>query len=162
MGVDSPDEAWMRQALQQAQVAADCDEVPVGAVLVDSDGELIAAGHNRPISSHDPTAHAEIVTLREAAKRKSNYRLPGTTLYVTLEPCAMCVGAIVQARVGRVVFGANEPRTGAIESAHQLFARGSFNHQPVVEGGVLAKECSDIMRRFFAGKRKKNSGPRGC
>ena len=143
----------MRQALEQAQHAAELDEVPVGAVLVDADGELVASGHNRPISSNDPSAHAEIVTLRAAALIKSNYRLPDTTLYVTLEPCTMCVGAIVQTRVARVVYGAREPKTGAIESAHQLFETGSFNHRPEIDGGVLGDECSEIMTRFFAAKR---------
>ena len=144
----------MRQALEQARRAAELDEVPVGAVLVDATGELIASGHNQPISSTDPSAHAEIVTLRAAALIKSNYRLPDTTLYVTLEPCTMCVGAIVQARVARVVYGAREPRTGAIESAHQLFETGTFNHRPEIDGGVLAHECSDIMTQFFENKRR--------
>ena len=108
------DAAWMQQALAQAQIAAERDEVPVGAVLVDAAGELIAAGHNQPISACDPSAHAEIVVLRAAAQKLGNYRLPDTTLYVTLEPCTMCVGALVHARVGRLVYGAAEPKTGAI------------------------------------------------
>ncbi len=145
--------AWMRQALAQAQVAADLDEVPVGAVLVGAAGELLAIGHNQPISAHDPSAHAEIVALRAAAKKLGNYRLPDTTLYVTLEPCTMCVGALVHARVGRLVYAATEPKTGAIESAQQLFETGKFNHQPEVEGGVLAAECSALLTRFFERKR---------
>jgi tRNA(adenine34) deaminase len=140
MGVS--DAAWMRQALAQAQIAAERDEVPVGAVLVDSAGELIAAG-----------AHAEIIVLRAAAQKLGNYRLPDTTLYVTLEPCTMCVGALVHARVGRLVYGAAEPKTGAIESAQRLFETGKFNHQPHIESGVLAKECSTLLSRFFAKKR---------
>jgi len=143
----------MRQALAQARIAADLDEVPVGAVLVDAAGELIAVGHNQPISTQDPSAHAEIVTLRAAAQKLGNYRLPDTTLYVTLEPCTMCVGALVHARVGRLVYGATEPKTGAIESAQQLFETVRFNHRPVIEGGVLAEECAALLTRFFENRR---------
>lgn len=148
------DEYWMRQALQQAQKAACFDEVPVGAVLVDQSGELIASGHNQPITSVDPTAHAEIVVLRAAAKALDNYRLPDTTLYVTLEPCTMCVGAIIQARITRLVYGATEPRAGAIESALQLFENTRFNHYPQVSSGVLEQECSMCLSDFFSNKRK--------
>jgi tRNA(adenine34) deaminase len=147
------DAAWMQQALAQAQIAAERDEVPVGAVLVDAAGELIAAGHNQPITACDPSAHAEIVVLRAAAQKLGNYRLPDTTLYVTLEPCTMCVGALVHARVGRLVYGAAEPKTGAIESAQRLFETGKFNHQPELEAGVLANECSALLSQFFAKKR---------
>jgi len=147
------DAAWMQQALAQAQIAAERDEVPVGAVLVDSAGELIAAGHNQPITACDPSAHAEIVVLRAAAQQLGNYRLPDTTLYVTLEPCTMCVGALVHARVGRLVYGAAEPKTGAIESAQRLFETGKFNHQPELEAGVLAAECSALLTQFFENKR---------
>ena len=147
------DAAWMQQALAQAQIAAERDEVPVGAVLVDSAGELIAAGHNQPITACDPSAHAEIVVLRAAAQKLGNYRLPDTTLYVTLEPCTMCVGALVHARVGRLVYGAAEPKTGAIESAQRLFETGKFNHQPLVEAGVQAAECSALLTQFFENKR---------
>jgi tRNA(adenine34) deaminase len=160
MGVITPtgqakdDAFWMQQALEQARLAAARDEVPVGAVLVDKTGECIAGGHNQPIAAHDPTAHAEIMVLREAAKRLQNYRLPDTTLYVTLEPCTMCVGALVQVRVGRLVYGAVEPKTGAIESAHQLFEKGHFNHYPEVQGGVLDTECSALMSAFFEQKRR--------
>ena len=148
------DEYWMRQALKQARYAERCDEVPVGAVLVSKSGELIACGHNQPITTLDPTAHAEIVVIREAAKGLQNYRLPGTTLYVTLEPCAMCVGALVQARVSRIVFGALEPKTGAIQSAHRFFESAQFNHYPQILGGVLDTECSDLISKFFQLKRQ--------
>ena len=144
----------MQQALAQAQAAATKDEVLVGAVLVDDAGELITAGHNQPISASDPSAHAEIVVLRAAAQKLGNYRLPGTTLYVTLEPCVMCVGALVHARIGRLVYGATEPKTGAIESAHRLFETGKFNHRPEVEAGVLADECAALITQFFEHKRK--------
>jgi tRNA(adenine34) deaminase len=120
---------------------------------VDAAGELIAAGHNQPISACDPSAHAEIVVLRAAAQKLGNYRLPDTTLYVTLEPCTMCVGALVHARVGRLVYGAAEPKTGAIESAQRLFETGKFNHQPELKAGVLANECSALLSQFFAKKR---------
>lgn len=143
----------MQQALGQAQIAADKDEVPVGAVLIDAAGNLIAAGHNQPITACDPSAHAEMVVLRAAAQKLGNYRLPATTLYVTLEPCTMCVGAMVHARVSRLVYGATEPKTGAIESAQRLFETGKFNHQPQVEAGVLADECSAVLTRFFEQKR---------
>lgn len=156
MGVNQQenDEYWMRQALQQAQKAADSDEVPVGAVLVDQSGECLASGHNQPISAVDPTAHAEIVVLREAAKRMNNYRLPDTTLYITLEPCTMCVGALVQARVARIVFAASEPKAGAIVSALRLFETGRFNHQPEIDSGVLEAESSSLLANFFQQKRQ--------
>lgn len=156
MGVNQQenDEYWMRQALQQAQKAADKDEVPVGAVLVDQSGECLASGHNQPISAVDPTAHAEIVVLREAAKRMNNYRLPDTTLYITLEPCTMCVGALVQARVARIVFAASEPKAGAIVSALRLFETGRFNHQPEIDSGLLEAESSSLLANFFQQKRQ--------
>lgn len=144
----------MRQALEQARRAAAADEVPVGAVLIDAGGELLAAGHNQPIAAQDPSAHAEIVVLREGAKKCGNYRLPGTTLYVTVEPCTMCVGALVHARVGRVVYGATEPKTGAVESAHRLFDSGEFNHRPEIVGGILAADCAALLSEFFAAKRQ--------
>jgi tRNA(Arg) A34 adenosine deaminase TadA len=143
----------MRHALEQARIAADQNEVPVGAVLIDAAGELIACGYNQPISAHDPSAHAEIVALRAAARKLGNYRLPDTTLYVTLEPCTMCVGALVHARVGRLVYGTTEPKTGAIESAQRLFDTGKFNHQPQIEAGVLAAECSALLTQFFENRR---------
>ena len=143
----------MGEALQLARQAAGKDEVPVGAVLINENNELIASGHNQPISSCDPTAHAEIMVLREAATKLNNYRLPNTTLYVTLEPCTMCVGALVLARVKRIVYGAVEPKTGAIESAHQLFAQEKFNHLPQIVGGVMADECAELLSNFFRQKR---------
>jgi len=126
--------------------------VPVGAVLV-RDGELLGQGFNSPISSFDPTAHAEVVALRNASLLAQNYRLPGTTLYVTIEPCTMCVGALMHARVERVVFGAPEPRAGAVISQHQLGAHPAFNHRLDVQGGVLEEECAALMRNFFRRKR---------
>jgi tRNA(adenine34) deaminase len=146
------DEHWMQLALEQAQLAAVNGEVPVGAVLVKED-ELIASGFNQPISGCDPSAHAEIVVLRAAAKKLSNYRLPATTLYVTIEPCTMCVGALIHARVERLVFGAPEPRAGAIISAARLLEGAQFNHRIAVQGGVLAEQCSAVMQKFFREKR---------
>jgi tRNA(adenine34) deaminase len=148
------DSDWMQQALAQAGIAASMNEVPVGAVLVDADGQLLAAGHNQPISACDPSAHAEIVTLRQAALKLENYRLPNTTLYVTLEPCTMCVGALVHARVKRLVYAASEPRSGAIESAQRLFETGEYNHRPEIEGGLLAAESSALLTAFFKARRR--------
>ena len=152
------DEYWMRLALEQARQGASRDEVPVGALIVDAEGMLISAGHNQPISALDPTAHAEIVVLRAAARQLKNYRLPGTTLYVTLEPCTMCVGALVQARVARIVFGALEPKAGSIQSAQRLFESGQFNHIPQITGGILEAECAFVLSDFFQRRRaaKKN------
>ena len=146
-------EFWMRQALQQAELAASVGEVPVGAVLVDANNQLLAAGHNSPIIKHDPTAHAEIVVLREAAQRLGNYRLVDTALYVTLEPCVMCVGAMIHARVNRLVYGATEHKTGAIESRVNLLEQALFNHQIDVQAGVLATPCADILSDFFRRRR---------
>ncbi len=153
MTITTTDEAWMQIALEQARLGADENEVPVGAVVVDAENRLIAAGHNRPIGRHDPTAHAEIMALREAALKTGNYRLIDTTLYVTLEPCVMCVGAMIQARVKRLVYGANEPKTGAIESSCRLLDDVCFNHQIDIQGGILAEPCADIMSAFFARRR---------
>jgi tRNA(adenine34) deaminase len=152
--MSNTDTDWMQLALDQARTAAGMNEVPVGAVLVDADGQLLAAGHNQPISSCDPSAHAEIITLRAAALKLNNYRLPNTTLYVTLEPCTMCVGALVHARIKRLVYAASEPRSGAIESAQQLFATGDYNHRPEVEGGLLAAESSALLTAFFKARRR--------
>jgi tRNA(adenine34) deaminase len=147
------DVAFMRQALALAQRAAAEGEVPVGAVLV-RDGTVIGTGWNRPIASHDPTAHAEICALRDAAEREGNYRLPGATLYVTLEPCPMCAGAVVHARVERVVFGASDPRSGAAGSVFDLLPSDArFNHRTLCSGGVLAQECGELLRAFFRARR---------
>lgn len=142
----------MRLALEQARYANDLGEVPVGAVVV-RDGELIATGYNRPIGQHDPTAHAEIVALRKAAEVLGNYRLPGCALYVTLEPCMMCSGAMMHARLAHVVYGASDPKTGVCGSVLDLFAQEKLNHHTVVTGGVLAEECGALLKSFFAGRR---------
>ncbi|HYC35497.1 MAG TPA: tRNA adenosine(34) deaminase TadA [Usitatibacter sp.] len=146
------DEAFMREALALAGEAAREGEVPVGAVLVRA-GRIIGRGYNRPISSSDPTAHAEIVALRGAAAAEGNYRLPGCELFVTLEPCAMCVGALVHARLARVVYGARDPKTGACGSIVDLPAIAHWNHHGVFAGGVLAEECGALLKGFFAGRR---------
>ncbi len=148
----SQDAHWMRLALAQAHAAVQAGEVPVGAVVV-KEGELIATGRNAPITAHDPSAHAEIVALRAAAQRLGNYRLDGCTLYVTLEPCAMCSGAMLHARLARVVFGAADPKTGAAGSVLNLFAQPALNHQTQLQGGVLAYECAALLRGFFAQRR---------
>lgn len=145
-------EKWMRHALSLAHRAEAEGEVPVGALIVRK-GELIAEGWNQPVMSHDPTAHAEVMALRAAGIAENNYRLLDTTLYVTLEPCVMCAGAIIHARVGRVVYGAKDPRVGAAGSAFSLLGSDRFNHVVEVEGGVLAEECSDLLRRFFKARR---------
>jgi tRNA(adenine34) deaminase len=146
------DRRLMRRALDLAHSARDAGEIPVGAVLV-AEGVVIGEGCNRPISSRDPTAHAEIQALRQGALRIGNYRLPGSVLYVTLEPCAMCAGALMHARVARVVFGAPDPKTGACGSVVNLFAEPRLNHHAEVQAGVLAEECGDLMRAFFAARR---------
>ena len=143
----------MGRALELAREAADNGEVPVGAVLV-KDGEIIAEGFNHPIGLNDPTAHAEIMTLRRAGLALQNYRLVDTTLYVTLEPCAMCAGAMVHARVGRLVYGATEPRTGAAGSIVNIVEHDALNHRMAVTGGVCAPEASLMLREFFAARRK--------
>ena len=146
------DEAFMRSALDLAACAAELGEVPVGAVLV-MNGEVLGQGYNHPIAAHDPTAHAEIQALREAAQRVGNYRLPGATLYVTLEPCVMCAGAIMHARVARVVFGAPDPKTGACGSVVDLFSESRLNHHAQVRGGILGDACGALLREFFAARR---------
>lgn len=148
------DEQWMQCALALAKKAAELGEVPVGAVLV-MDGQLIGEGWNQPVSQHDPSAHAEIIALRYAASALQNYRLPGTTLYVTIEPCSMCAGAIIHARVSRVVFGAAEPRAGAAGSAWNLLQNEKLNHQVALTHGVLAAECGQLLKDFFQMRRKK-------
>lgn len=149
---DISDEHWMRQALALAIRAETQDEVPVGAVLV-QDNKLLGEGWNQPIGRCDPTAHAEIMAIRAAAETVNNYRLAGTTLYVTLEPCAMCVGAIIHARISRLVFGAADPKTGAAGSVMTLISDEHFNHKVDVTGGVLAIECGDLLKRFFQKRR---------
>ena len=147
-----PDQDFMQLALQQAQRAWKLGEVPVGAVVV-KDGVVIASGCNAPIGSHDPTAHAEIVALRAAADKLGNYRLPGCELYVTLEPCVMCSGAMMHARLARVVYGAADPKTGACGSVLNLFEHDQLNHHTEVVGGVLADEAGAMLRGFFAERR---------
>jgi tRNA(adenine34) deaminase len=151
------DIAWMQLALAQAAQAQLLGEVPVGAVLVDAQGELLATGFNRTIIDHDPTAHAEIVALRAGAQQVKNYRLPGASLYVTLEPCAMCLGAMLHARLARVVFGAPDPKTGVCGSVLNLALEKQLNHHTQVEGGVLAQECGDTLRQFFKERRSKDA-----
>jgi tRNA(adenine34) deaminase len=146
------DADFMRRALSLAHRAEEEGEVPVGAVLV-RDGEIVAEGWNRPISAHDPTAHAEIETLRAGAARLGNYRLIDTTLYVTLEPCLMCAGAIVHARVKRLVYGATDPKTGAAGSVFDVFGSGQVNHRVTVLGGVLAEACGAVLAEFFRARR---------
>ena len=147
------DAFFMAQALEQAQKAWDSEEVPVGAVLV-KDGQVVAVGFNQPIGAHDPTAHAEIMALRAAAQILGNYRLPGCDLYVTLEPCAMCAGAMMHARLSRVIFGAPDPKTGACGSIIDLFAQENLNHHTEVVGGVLAQQCGALLKNFFAQRRQ--------
>ena len=142
----------MREALALAGDAAAAGEVPVGAVVL-VDGEIIGRGFNQSISSADPTAHAEIVAMRNAARHTGNYRLTGATLVVTIEPCLMCVGAMVHARLGTLVFGAAEPKAGAVESTQRAHEHPALNHRMVVIAGVLASECGDVMRRFFTERR---------
>ena len=147
-----PEADFMLLALEQAQHAWRLGEVPVGAVVV-KDGAVIAVGYNQQIGSHDPTAHAEIVALRAAADKLGNYRLPGCELYVTLEPCVMCSGAMMHARLARVVYGAQDPKTGACGSVLDLFAQEQLNHHTEVVGGVLADEASSMLKAFFAERR---------
>ena len=150
------DDHFMKRALELAQQAANRGEVPVGAVVV-RNGEIIGQGHNQPIASHDPTAHAEIMAMRDASKNLSNYRLTGCDIYVTIEPCTMCVGAMVHARIRQIFFGASEPRAGALTSQLQLMEDGRFNHSILWEGGILADQCARVLRDFFRQKRSQNS-----
>ncbi|QWE03075.1 tRNA adenosine(34) deaminase TadA [Polynucleobacter sp. JS-JIR-II-b4] len=146
------DQQYMLMAIEQAQLAAQSGEVPVGAVLV-RDGQVISKAFNKPIANHDPSAHAEMLALREAALVDENYRIPGSTLYVTLEPCAMCSGAILHARIDRVVYGAQDPKTGAAGSVLDIFSSKQINHQTSVEGGIMSEECGQLLRDFFKGRR---------
>jgi tRNA(Arg) A34 adenosine deaminase TadA len=148
------DERFMHMALACAQAAADAGETPVGCVIVDeSTGDVVAEGMNGPINAHDPTAHAEIVAMRAAAAKLGNYRLTGLTLYVTLEPCAMCAGAISHARIGRVVWAADDPKGGAVVHGPRLFEQPTLHHRPVCEGGPLADDASVLLRSFFRARR---------
>ena len=153
------DNVWMLQALKLAARAAELGEVPVGALVV-LNGEVIGQGYNQPIASHDPSAHAEIMALRDAAQRVGNYRLPEAELYVTLEPCMMCAGAIVHARIARVIYGATEPKAGAVDSQLNSFSLVHINHRPLVTSGVLAEACSQQLSDFFKARRAaKRSNP---
>jgi len=149
-------DVFMAEALRLARAAGEAGEVPVGAVVVVA-GEVVGRGANQPIRSHDATAHAEIVAMREASARLGNYRLAGATMYVTVEPCAMCVGALVHARVGTVVFGATEPRAGAMESTQRAHEHPALNHRMTVMSGVRAAECRALMQSFFAARRDAGS-----
>lgn len=153
------DEFYMHRALDQARAGLAAGEVPVGAVVVDAAGEIVGVGYNAPISGHDPSAHAEIRALRAAADRLGNYRLDGCMLYVTLEPCMMCSGAIIHARIARLVYGAAEPRSGMVESKANLFAQPWHNHRVMVEGGVLAGRASRLLKEFFEARRETGGAP---
>ena len=148
----SNDEKWMRIAIEEANLAMDKNEVPVGAVLVKND-TLIAQGHNKPITKNDPTAHAEIQLLRKAGEQQKNYRLPESTLYVTLEPCTMCFGAMVHARIDRIVYGASDPKTGVCGSRMNLNEENFFNHKISITSGILEKESSELLKLFFKSRR---------
>jgi tRNA(adenine34) deaminase len=147
------DEKFMREALDLAGLAAEAGEVPVGAVVV-KEGAVVGRGYNRPLSTRDPTAHAEVMALRDAAERIGNYRLDECEMFVTLEPCAMCAGAIMHARVGRVVYGAADPKSGACGSVLEQFAENRLNHHATIVGGVMAEEAAALLRDFFAARRK--------
>src|SRR5690606_14819395 len=147
------DDLGMRAALDMALMAEQAGEVPVGAAVLDAEGNILGRGFNRCISDHDPTGHAEIVALRDAAKRVGNYRLPGMALYVTLEPCAMCMGAMLHARLARVVFGAKDPTTGACGSVLDIPSVGQLNHHTIVVGGIMAEECAGRLQSFFRSRR---------
>ena len=157
--ISERDAVMMRLAITQAKMAEQAGEVPVGAVLARED-EVLGVGYNQPIGVNDPTAHAEIVALRDAARSERNYRLPGTTLYVTLEPCAMCAGALMHARVARLVIGTREPRAGVVRSQLGLLDESFFNHRIDIVEGVMREECSDLLKRFFAHRRAEQAGPR--
>jgi len=149
----SEDEKWMKIAISEANLAVNKGEIPVGAILI-QDGKLIAKAHNKPILNHDPTAHAEVEVLRKAGKKLKNYRLARSTLYVTLEPCIMCLGAIMHARIERIVFGASDPKTGVCGSKTDLTSESFFTHKVKVDGGVLEEENKEILQSFFKSRRK--------
>ena len=157
--VSERDAGMMRLAITQAKMAEQAGEVPVGAVLARED-EVLGVGYNQPIGANDPTAHAEIVALRDAALLERNYRLPGTTLYVTLEPCAMCAGALMHARVARLVIGTREPRAGVVRSQLGLLDESFFNHRIDIVEGVMREECSELLKLFFAQRRAEQTGLR--
>jgi tRNA(adenine34) deaminase len=148
------DSFYMQLALNEAATAARKGEVPVGAVLVDGDGQVLGAGGNRSVSRNDPSAHAEVMTLRRAGEFTCNYRFPGTTLYVTLEPCVMCAGLLVQARISRLVFGAKDPKAGGIVSLYWVGSDGRLNHSFQVTAGVMIEECGQILQDFFRARRR--------
>jgi tRNA(adenine34) deaminase len=152
------DELWMEKAIEAAEIARNLDEIPIGACLIDKNGELLAIAGNRTITNCDPTAHAEILVLREAAAKIGNYRLTETAVYTTIEPCAMCAGALVNARVERLIFGAYDERFGAVESIFRLCDTNSLNHRIEITSGVLAEDCRKLMQEFFKEKRIKAEG----
>lgn len=160
-GAASADERWMREALEAARRAAERGEVPVGACLVSNDGELLAVAGNRTRTDCDPTAHAEVVVLREAARRAGNYRLTGTTMYATVEPCAMCAGALVQARIKRLVYGAIDERAGAVESIFRVCDSDQLNHRMELTSGTLADDCRALMQEFFRRRRRTKANGEG-
>ena len=148
----SEDQRWMQHALQLAKRAEEQGEVPIGAILV-LDNEIIGEGYNQPIANHDPTAHAEIIALRNAGKKLENYRILNSTLYVTIEPCVMCIGAIVHARCQRLVYGADDPKTGAVNSVFNILQNQKLNHNVDCTRGVLAEECGQLLKNFFLARR---------
>ena len=154
-GCQMTDEDFMREALKEAQAAYDIGEVPIGAVLVDEAGEIVARGHNLRETEHDATAHAEMIAIRAACERLSRWRLSGLTLYVTIEPCPMCAGAIVMSRVDRVVYGSTDAKAGACESLFNIPGHPTLNHATEMKGGVLQEECAAIMKRFFRERRER-------
>jgi tRNA(adenine34) deaminase len=147
------DAAWMELALDQARLAAAAGEVPVGALVI-KDGVILGAGHNRNLTDHDPTAHAEVVALRQAAERLGNHRLLGCSVYATIEPCSMCAGALIHARVARLVYGASDPKAGAAGSVLQVLNHPGLNHKMEVTAGILVEKCSEVLQEFFRGKRQ--------
>jgi tRNA(adenine34) deaminase len=149
------DELFMRTALEEARKAGEREEVPVGAVIIDEQQNILAVGSNNSIGESDPAGHAEMVAMRTAGKNIGNYRLLNTTIYVTIEPCVMCAGAMIHARVGRLVYGAPDPKTGGVVSCYQVGGDGKLNHQLNIEGGVLAEECAELLTSFFRKKRVK-------
>jgi tRNA(adenine34) deaminase len=149
---DKEDIEYMRLAIKQAELAQESGEVPVGAVVV-LDGAVIGTGHNGPIGNNDPSSHAEMVAIRSAAKHLKNYRMPGASLYVTLEPCLMCSGAIMHARISRLIYGTKDPKTGCVHSVLNVFDNKQLNHHAEIKGDVLSEECSEILKDFFRGRR---------